>query len=760
MNDVTGPIVGNLTEAIAPERAGTATITPSGEFEAGSWASFTLVYRAGFYGIDDSGSLKIVWRHAADQSKPQLDDPKGPGYTTVTASNGATLQVRFDPKGHVRPWDQCLYIKVVKGYLKEGDTITVTFGDTSQGSTGMRVQTFCEDTFEFRVLSDPIATYTYVMLPEQPMISVVSGPPESYRAVLPTRVQAGVPFALKLKAEDRWGNPSDKADATLRLVPNRPIANLPETQAFTPGAFAQIIEGLTVDEPGLTWIELKTEAGETLARSNPLDVVTGEGSDLVAFWGDLHGQTEETIGTNSARDYFIFARDKAFIDVIGHQGNDFQITRDFWAELNGLMVDFNAPGRFVTLPGYEWSGNTALGGDRNVFYRTEDRPIYRSSHVLVGDMSDVDTDCDTAADLFKRLDAEGEDAICIAHCGGRYADIKLAHDGRIETAVEVHSSWGTFEWLLQDAFEMGYRVGVVANSDGHKGRPGASYPGASLFGAIGGLTCLLMPELSRDAVFDCLRKRRHYGTTGNRMILDVSAEFGADAEIFDSDPALGPAESHAARAAQMGDILRLPEGDARLALRAVGSAPIERVDLYNGLNHLETVRPYGEADLGRRIRVIFEGSADRGRARHVIWDGEARFDSGRIERAEPVNFLNRDKTLDQVGESGLKWRALTTGNYCGFDVWLEDVTGQLQLKTPLIEAEVPLADIGFEDHALEVGPIGRRVRLFRLPDDNPHREVALERDIAIDPGRDNSLYVRITQEDGHMAWSTPIYIFR
>ena len=73
--------------------------------------------------------------------------------------------------------------------------------------------------------------------------------------------------------------------------------------------------------------------------------------------------------------------------------------------------------------------------------------------------------------------------ICWAQCGGRYADIVMAHDGRLEKSVEVHSAWGTFEWLVEDAFRMGYRVGIVGNSDGHKGRPGASYPGAGWFGA-------------------------------------------------------------------------------------------------------------------------------------------------------------------------------------------------------------------------------------------------------------------------------------
>ena len=96
---------------------------------------------------------------------------------------------------------------------------------------------------------------------------------------------------------------------------------------------------------------------------------------------------------------------------------------------------------------------------------------------------------------------QDEDAIVVAHVGGRYADIKYAHDARLEPSVEVHSSWGTFEWILADAFESNYRVGIVASSDGHKGRPGAEYPGDSQFGSYGGLTCHLLPQLDRDHFF-------------------------------------------------------------------------------------------------------------------------------------------------------------------------------------------------------------------------------------------------------------------
>ena len=128
------------------------------------------------------------------------------------------------------------------------------------------------------------------------------------------------------------------------------------------------------------------------------------------------------------------------------------------------------------------------------------------------------TMCSTCS---RRCIATTRRALAFAHVGGRYADLHAGHDVAIERSVEVHSSWGTFEWLLFDAFELGYRVGVVCNSDDHKGRPGASHPGASIFGAYGGLSCLYLDELSRDAIWRCMQARHHYGTTGDRLHLAV-----------------------------------------------------------------------------------------------------------------------------------------------------------------------------------------------------------------------------------------------
>ena len=739
-----------------PKKMGSATVSPVGQFEAGSFQSFTLTYTAGYFGIDDTGSLKIVHRFASDMGRPQFDNPEGANYTTVEASNGAVLHVEYDMKRNIRPWDKTLYIKVVRGFLREGDQIIVRFGDRRQGSPGIRIQTFCEYTFEFRVLVDAIATYHYVELPEQPEIEIVPGPPVRWKAIMPTSVAIGTPFQLRIKGEDRWGNPSNRCAATFALHASLKVNGLPERVSISEGKFLTALENLSVEEAGDLVITLIPDDGMA-TLSNPCRVV--DQLPLLPLWGDLHGQSEETIGTNSARDFYDFARDRAFLDVCVHQGNDFQITSEFWHWLNELSAEFNEPGRFVTFPGWEWSGNTGLGGDRNVLMMEEGQQIHRSSHALVDDLSDIDSDANSAAALFEKL--KDQDCVVFAHIGGRYADIKVAHDQRLERSVEVHSAWGTFEWLIHDAFEQGYRVGIMSNSDGHKGRPGASHPGATKFGAYGGLTCSLAPSFDRAGIMDALRRRHHYGTTGCRMVLDTRVTLEQPATRFDDDPQSGVQNIETAQVteAMMGDIVATRESSVRFDIDLVGSAPIERVDIRNGVETIEIVRPFSAPDLGARIRVIWEGSEYRGRGRETVWDGSAVLDGNRFVSLHPINRYNLDKRFEQTGETRLDWAALTTGGFGGFDAVLDDAeSGYLEIDTALIQQRIAIADIGLEELVFENGGIDRRIRVYRLPEENPVTTMQITRDIALRPDKDNPLYVRVTQEDGHFAWSSPIYL--
>jgi hypothetical protein len=459
----------------------------------------------------------------------------------------------------------------------------------------------------------------------------------------------------------------------------------------------------------------------------------------------------------TAESYFRYARDLAFIDMVGHQGNDFQITDAFWAELNRLTAEFDEPGRFVCLPGYEWSGNTGMGGDRNVFFRHEGRPIRRSSHILVEGKTSTDA-IYTADALFRAVD--GEDAVVIAHVGGRYADLNYAHDGRLERAVEVHSTWGTFEWLLHDAFERGYRVGVVCHSDDHKGRPGATRPGASTFGAMGGLTCYLMPELTRDALFEALRRRRHYGTTGTRLFLDLRGTFARPVTGFSEDPQLARAEERPVHEALLGDIIRPGSEPMRLAAEVIGTAPIERADVLHGTRVVKTARPFAAADLGRRVRVLWQGAEYRGRGRETLWQGRLMLAGNRFARFAPVNFLNPERRVEErTPGTALAWTSVTTGNLAGIDLWLDEAArGTLALETSVVSGEVDLATLADDTVTFEGGGLDRRISVYRLPERDWSRRLALDHSVTFAGGRDLPVYLRVTQSDGHQAWSSPIYL--
>ena len=143
---------------------GIVSLEPEGEFIAGTYASFTLTYTAGIYGMDDLGGLKIFFRFACDQSPLQMENPKEVGYTTASASNGADVLLSYALREGERPWYKMLRVRIAGKGLKSGETVKIQLGDTSYGSPGIRLQTFCEPTFEFRTVVDVFSTNVFIPL--------------------------------------------------------------------------------------------------------------------------------------------------------------------------------------------------------------------------------------------------------------------------------------------------------------------------------------------------------------------------------------------------------------------------------------------------------------------------------------------------------------------------------------------------------------------------------------------------------------------
>jgi len=739
---------------------GTATLDGPEVVEVRSYQTYRLTYRVGKLGLDDTGAIRVAFRLISDAGPLQTTDPAGPNYVSARSSGEGKLELKYDKIGGQRPWNEALTIYQRGGYLKPGETIEITFGDTAGGSPGLLMPTFFEAGREFRVLADVQATGNFVALPDtQLAIRVVAGPVHRYVAVLPTLRRPGEAFVLGLKAEDIWGNPTGKGPARFAIRTTVPVEGLPATVDFAPESGAMAFEGLTVAEPGVLCVTFTEEGAGRTVEAGPLHIREGA---VAHFWGDLHGQTGETVGTNSAEHYFDFARNKAFLDVTSHQANDFQINGAFWERLNGLTAAVDEPGRFTVFPGYEWSGNTAVGGDHNVFYLEEGAPIHRSSHALLADRSDEDSDAHTLTDLYRHLHAAPTEALMYAHVGGRYANIHYDHDPVLEAAVEVHSAWGTFEWILTDGFPLGRRVGLVCNSDGHKGRPGASFPGASVFGAYGGLTCFVAPQNTREAIFATIRRRHTYGTSGPRLFIDLEAHLPEGGTLYLRNPDIDPAAPRQEVAsATMGDIVQVAGGAVRLAATVDAPVGIARIDVLSGTEVVSSWRPYGAADLGNRIRVMWSGAEYRGRGRNTMWRGRARFAGAAITRFAPINRLNLEQEFRQIGSEQVVWQSVTTGNQMGFDVVLDRLDGEpVEITTSLGTLSQPLDALDVAPVVMEAGGLARRLRLERLPEAPLARTAEIAVDVPVAAEGDTPVWLRIDLEDGNQAWTSPIYLFR
>ena len=716
---------------------GNAELKPCTPVVAGSWGAWVLTYRVGEYGLDDGGTVKVCWRFAGDWGTPQFDDPSAPNYATVVTDGAGQVAGRWEPKGFVRPWQKCLVIDVFDDCLAPGDTITITYGDRSGGSRGARAQTFCEYSFEFRVVVDCFGTGQFIDVPQQPIVEVVSGPAARLVAQLPSGATLGGPCRLLVKAEDEWGNPARSYEGAVRVLDADWLSGLPEAVEFQPddGGVRSLVA--RVEGDGVRRLRVVDEAAGMEAESNPVRLA-GDAGECRPYWGEPHGQSEETVGSNTVRDYFRFARDDAGLDWCSHQGNDFQVTPEYWEEFQAAVGDYYTPGEFVTLLGYEWSAITAAGGDHNVHFRSPRARIRRTSHCQIADKGEAGYDCYPIERLFEAL--RGEDALTIDHVGGRRAHPDM-WDDEVARLVEIYSAWGLFEWLFEEALQRGRKVGVASGSDGHKGRPGASYPGASTFGAYGGLTCVYAPKLTREAIWDALYARRCYATTGQRIILRVSADGHWMGEEYTAD------------------------GPVRISVEAHGTAPIEWVQVRRGLEVIHEERPGGAEELSdRRIRVAWAGARIRGRKRASTWDGELALSEGRIIAAHGYAFDSPAEGITETGERHVRWRSITTGDEDGVVLELDaPPTARLTFASEVASFELALADLADGPFRLDAGGVGQVVTAERLPQDAGPRSLCFE--VADEPpaapafGADAHAYhVRLKQSDGGMAWSSPVFV--
>jgi len=711
-----------------PVDFGTAFIRPDGEFEVASTGTWKILYTVGKYGIDDGGSILIARRAMSDALMPQCNDPSAPGYVTAITDGDAAIKVFYDNRYWIRPIRGSIVVKVFDGSLKSGDTITVTIGDRSSGSPGWRLQTFPETNHSFKVLVDAFGTREYYHIANQPSITLIPGQPESIEAVIPTTARPDQNVLIRIRVLDSWGNPLDAFDGDISItvpdnsVCDKKVISLRENMA-NPCSIRFTVTGI---------FTVECSAGAISGRSNPI-IVSHE--EINIYWGDMHGQTEETVGTGSIEEYLRFARDKAFIDVTGWQGNDFQVTDETWDEVCAQTKKFNVPGKFVTFLGYEWSGLTPAGGDHNIMYLNDDQPIHRSSHWQIHDGSSDVTDRYPISELWNEFRGR-DDVMAIAHVGGRYANFDY-WDENLSGLVEIHSHHGTFEWFAEDAIRRGHIVGLVGQSDDHTGRPGLSAPLEPLardfatFDVCGGYTGIFADNLTRESVWDALKKRHCYATTGTRIFLNVEAN-----------------EKH-----MMGDVV-FGVDTVDLSVEIAGTAPLLDVEIKRDT---ETVYRYPfefEPD-DEWIRIEWSGVRIKSRSKTADWDGKITINGGVIEDFTAYAFDQKSQGVRRINETELEVLSTTSGD-------IDGVFLKVRGKSPTISYEnrnscftVISSKLSQTPKIFNAGGVNLKMRFSKISPFN--RPNTLSFSFKDETATKGAYWTKVVQIDGHMAWSSPVY---
>lgn len=282
-------------------------------------------------------------------------------------------------------------------------------------------------------------------------------------------------------------------------------------------------------------------------RWEPLKDLEGIAEPLNFYYGDIHGHTRMSDGVGDVDEYFTARRDYYQDDFTSLTDHDsfvrLPIFPSGWELQKVYTEHYEKPGSFVTFFGQEYTTARYPKGIGHKCIWTLDPNTALLDHT------------DKPTNTSKKLNAavrEWKGIMAPHHTGWTGTDWENV-DPEIQMLAEMVSNHGVFEYqgnrpiphrgglrggFLQDALKSGLKFGFYGSSDCH-GLIWHHHAGWKRDSHRGGLACVLAPELTREALFDAMRRRRVYATTGIKVRLDFRVNghlMGEEITVGADDP--------------------------------------------------------------------------------------------------------------------------------------------------------------------------------------------------------------------------------
>jgi hypothetical protein len=506
------------------------------------------------------------------------------------------------------------------------------------------------------------------------------------------------------------------------------------------------------------------------AQIDSAQPVSDGGSPYRLYWGDLHNHNAVGYAKGSLQrsidlarehlDFFAFTGHAAWHDMPKMPGDrhmkwvhGFEAHTNHWSKTKQMLHEANTDD-FVAFLGYEW--HSSRFGDYCIIHPDGEGELFLPDHAE------------------KLLDFAAQNRIfAIPHHvaykqGWRGANWEHFRSA-VTPVVEIFSEHGCTETdrsafpmirhsiggrstanTIEKQLQKQLRFGFVASTDDHLG-----YPGAWGEGIVG----VWAEELTREALFDAIQSRRTFAATGDRIALEVTLNgqpMGADVE---------------------------PTADRQIDVRVVGQDSIASVELIRNGRVIQRHFPEDHIEgpvtlpgvVKCRLQYGWGPWADLNLGRICDWEMTVNIDGGKFLRAlpcfqtAPFDEDRRDK-LQFVSETELHLQSATTRVGC----YGEDPTKSLvmeldgkpdsvltvQLKSPTEQTvSAKLCDL-IDDNRVEFTGVftSESLILSRLLSPSEYTATLRWNDQKKDPTGSDWYYVRVTQHNGQMAWSSPVWV--